>query len=166
MIRELCERLGVLETRVVEDEREAETYWTARSNLYPLLMSFLKKVIVEDVTVPRHRMSEFVKSVEAISAETGVAIGVSGHAGDGNMHPSILMGEISDELEKKANDAIDKIVKAGLRLGGCISGEHGIGVHKAPYIVEELGERQIALFKSIKKAMDPKGIMNPGKIWV
>lgn len=166
LIQHLCEELGAMEVRLVQDKKEADTYWMARSNLYPLLMSFLKKVIVEDVTVPRHRMSEFVKSVEKISADTGVAIGISGHAGDGNMHPSILMGEVTDELEKKANGAIEQIIKSGLALGGCISGEHGIGLHKAPYVIEELGQRQIDLFKTIKNAIDPKGIMNPGKIWV
>lgn len=166
LIQHLCEELGAMEVRLIQDKKEADTYWMARSNLYPLLMSFLKKVIVEDVTVPRHRMSEFVKSVEKISADTGVAIGISGHAGDGNMHPSILMGEVTDELEKKANGAIEQIIKSGLALGGCISGEHGIGLHKAPYVIEELGQRQIDLFKTIKNAIDPKGIMNPGKIWV
>ena len=150
----------------MEDKKEAATYWKARSSLYPLLMSFLKKVIVEDVTVPRNRIPEFVKSIEKIAASTGVAIGVSGHAGDGNMHPSVLMGDVTEEMEKKAQDAIRQIVACGLELGGSISGEHGIGIHKAEFILQEMGGRQIELFKTIKKAIDPKGIMNPGKIWI
>ena len=164
-IRTIGETLEVMETRVVESKKEAATYWKARSNLYPLLMSFLKKVIVEDVTVPRDRIPAFVQAVEVISAETGVAIGVSGHAGDGNMHPSILMDDMSKEMEEKAQAAIRKIVSCGLELGGSISGEHGIGIHKAEFIIQELGRRQVEVFKSIKQAIDPKGIMNPGKIW-
>ncbi|MBU0994248.1 MAG: FAD-binding protein [Proteobacteria bacterium] len=165
-IKYVCEDVDVMEIRVVEDKKEAASYWKARSSLYPLVLSFVKKVIVEDVTVPRNRIPEFVKSIEKISASTGIAIGVSGHAGDGNMHPSVLMGDVSEEMEKKAQDAIRQIVACGLELGGSISGEHGIGIHKAEFILQEMGARQIELFKSIKKAIDPEGIMNPGKIWI
>lgn len=165
-VKAVCEALSVMEIRIVDDKKEAASYWKARSSLYPLLMSFLKKVIVEDVTVPRNRIPEFVKAVEKIAASTGVAIGVSGHAGDGNMHPSILMGEISDEMEKKAHRAIEEIVACGLELGGSISGEHGIGIQKREFVMREMGARQVSLFKAIKEAFDPKGIMNPGKIWL
>jgi len=94
-----------------------------------------------------------------------VVLGIAGHAGDGNMHPSILLPEVDREAEKEAEETIKKVIRLGLSLGGTVSGEHGIGFHKAEFLHWELGETQIRLLKRIKKAFDPKGIMNPGKLW-
>jgi glycolate oxidase len=93
-------------------------------------------------------------------------IGLAGHAGDGNMHPSVLFTEVNPDSLAKSKIAIDRLIQAGLGLGGTISGEHGIGAHKAEYLAWELGDIQIELMKRIKFAFDPKGIMNPGKIWM
>ncbi len=164
-VKELCSKMNAMDIRVIEDENEAETYWEARKNLYPLIMNVFKKVITEDITVPRDRLPDFVRSVQNISSTLGIFIGLGGHAGDGNIHPLIGFPQVTEELEKKAASAIEQIVKAGLELGGTISGEHGIGLHKAAFLVWEKGETQIELMKRIKKAFDPKGIMNPGKIW-
>ncbi|MDD3894904.1 MAG: FAD-linked oxidase C-terminal domain-containing protein, partial [Syntrophomonadaceae bacterium] len=103
---------------------------------------------------------------QAIAAEEGVMIGLAGHAGDGNMHPSVLFSQVTPELLAKAEIAIDRLTRAGLDMGGTISGEHGIGIHKARYLSWELGDIQIELMKRIKQAFDPKGIMNPGKLWL
>jgi len=132
---------------------------------YPLALVHMKKVIIEDVVVPRDRLVEFFRAMNALSEKIGIPIGASGHAGDGNVHPSILMPEVTEENEQKAVQAIKEIIKTGLALGGCISGEHGIGLHKSQFIVDELGQRQVDLFKAIKATFDPAGIMNPGKIW-
>jgi len=93
-------------------------------------------------------------------------IDISGHAGDGNFHPTIMLKEINPEIEQIAQQAAEAVVKCALKLGGGISGEHGIGIHKARFSALQLGDRQIALQKQIKKAIDPLGIMNPGKIWL
>ena len=93
-------------------------------------------------------------------------IGLAGHAGDGNMHPSVLFTQITPEILEKADIAVDRLIRAGLDMGGTISGEHGIGIHKSKYLEWELGLVQIELMKGIKKVFDPKGIMNPGKIWM
>ncbi|MBW1681765.1 MAG: FAD-binding protein [Deltaproteobacteria bacterium] len=164
-LRSVCDRLEAMELRIIGDEREAETYWRARRNLAPTLLRLFKKMIVEDVTVPRDRIPDFVRALQSISASLGLIIGIGGHAGDGNIHPSIMFPEINDDLEAKAKEAVRRIVRTGLEMGGTISGEHGIGLHKAEFLVWELGEAQIALLKRIKKAFDPRGIMNPGKIW-
>lgn len=164
-IREMCIDMRTKETRIIEDEHEAASYWKARSNLYPLMLTMMKRVITEDVTVPRSRIPDLVRHIQAVAAEIGVSIGIAGHAGDGNMHPTILQSEINEEINAKAKSAIDSIIKKGLEIGGTISGEHGIGIHKSEYLPWELGDVQIQLMKRIKKAFDPRGIMNPGKIW-
>jgi len=122
-------------------------------------------VNTEDITVPRNRLPELVRGVQAISESIGIQIALGGHAGDGNIHPTVLQMEISDEMNKKAKLAIDELIRLGLDLGGAISGEHGIGIHKAEYLEWELGPQQVGLMRRIKAAFDPKGIMNPGKIW-
>jgi glycolate oxidase len=164
-IETICRDMGVNDIRVVEDEVEAKSYWEARSKLYPLLVSFFKQIIAEDVTVPRDKFPELLRALPEISAATGLLIGAAGHAGDGNVHPSILLGEINEEVKKKTEEAIDMIINKAIDLGGCISGEHGIGLHKAAFLEKSIGKRQVELLKQIKNAIDPAGIMNPGKIW-
>ncbi len=165
-IREICTRMGAVDVRMIQDEQEAATYWKARYNLWTMSLAMMKKVISEDVTVPRDRIPEFVQAVEEISASLSkVFIGIGGHAGDGNMHPTVLFPEVSREAEEEARRTIERIVRAGLALGGTVSGEHGIGFHKAEFLEWELGVVQLELLKRIKKVFDPQGILNPGKIW-
>ncbi|MCB2190155.1 MAG: FAD-binding protein [Deltaproteobacteria bacterium] len=160
-----CRDMGAMDVRVVSQPEEAAVYWMVRSRLYPLVVSRFKRLVTEDVTVPRDRIPEFAAKVQRIAEETGLSMGLTGHAGDGNMHPTIRMDEISDELQQRADQGMAKVIKAGLALGGVISGEHGVGVHKAQFLELELGQEQIKLMQRIKKAFDPKGIMNPGKLW-
>lgn len=164
-IQEVCAEMKAREVRVIENEAEADSYWLARSRLYPLIMTVYKRAVTEDVTVPRRRIPDFVRSIQQISASMGIGIGIAGHAGDGNIHPTILCSEISPEMEAKANDAVARIIREGLKLGGTISGEHGVGLHKAEFIAEEMGAATISLMRRIKQAFDPLGIMNPSKIW-
>lgn len=165
-IKDISYDWNAKEVRLIDDEKAAGTYWNARSNIYPFLMTVFKRVISEDVTVPRNQIPAFVRGVQSIAETLGIMIGLAGHAGDGNMHPTVLQTEISDEIAEKAQIAIDQIVKTGLELSGTISGEHGIGIHKQVYLEWEFGNDQIELMKRIKYAFDPKNIMNPGKIWM
>lgn len=165
-MKSLCEKMGVVDVRVIEDEKEADTYWDARHKLWSMSMALMKKVISEDVAVPRDRVPDFIRAIQQISSSLSrVILGVGGHAGDGNMHPTILFAEVDEEAEREAQATIERIVRTGLDLGGTISGEHGIGLHKSEFLAWELGDVQVELLKRIKKAFDPKGIMNPGKIW-
>ena len=165
-MKSLCARMGVIALRVIEKEKEAQSYWKARYNLWTMSLTLMKKVITEDVAVPRDRVPDFVQAIQEISSSlTKVVLGIGGHAGDGNMHPTILFPEVNEEAEKEAQAAIKRIIRTGLDLGGTISGEHGIGLHKSEFLAWELGDVQVELLKRIKKAFDPKGIMNPGKIW-
>jgi len=131
-----------------------------------MIQTIFERATTEDITVPRNKLPELVRAVQAIAAAEGVMIGLAGHAGDGNMHPSVLFPQVTPEALEKSEIAIDKLIRAGLDMGGTISGEHGIGIHKAKYLAWELGDIQIELMKRIKQAFDPRGIMNPGKIWM
>lgn len=164
-IERLCNDLGALRVRVIDNEKEAESYWLARAKLMALAYEFIKKMISEDVTVPRNRLPELVRSIREIATETGAMIGLAGHAGDGNIHPNILMPEITEEAERSGQEAIELIMLKALELGGTISGEHGVGWHKANFVPIECGALQVELMKKIKRVFDPAGIMNPGKIW-
>ncbi len=169
-VEKLCACKSVLEVRVVEDEERAASYWKARSNLRSMALVMFKKVITEDVTVPRDRLPEYYRSVQNIMAplsSSGLLGGMGGHAGDGNVHPSIVFAaDPTEEMYELARSAVERIIRSGLDLGGTISGEHGIGMLKAGFLEWELGQAQVALLKRIKEAFDPKGIMNPGKIWL
>ena len=165
-IQGICSQMKPREFKVIDDEKQAEGIWTARKNLSPLILRIYEKSITEDVTVPRNKIPEMVKAVSDIGAQLGVPTGMGGHAGDGNIHPGVQIMEVTPEAEKKAEEAIRMIVEKGIELGGTVSGEHGIGLHKSQFLEKELGKEQIALMKRIKYAFDPKGIMNPGKIWM
>lgn len=165
-IKEICREMKAREVREVKDEKTARVYWNARANMYPLIMTIFNRVTTEDITVPRSRIPDLVRAVQEIAASVGIMIGLAGHAGDGNMHPTVLQTEINDEMALKAKQAIELMIRRGLELGGTISGEHGIGIHKQEYLAWELDQVQIELMKRIKTAFDPRGIMNPGKIWV
>lgn len=165
LIRSIAGKMGAREFRLIEDKKQADGIWKARKNLAALILRVFKKSIGEDVTVPRDKIPDMVRAVKEIGQKIGVPTGMSGHAGDGNIHPGVQLMEITPEMEKKAEEAIRLIIEKGIELGGTVSGEHGIGLHKSAYIEKELGPIQIELMKRIKKAFDPKGIMNPGKIW-
>lgn len=165
VIREICREMKARDLREIDDEKVARVYWNARANMYPLMMTLFTRVTTEDITVPRNLIPALVRSVQEIAASVGIMIGLAGHAGDGNMHPTILQSEVNDEIAAKAKQAIDLMIRRGLELGGTISGEHGIGIHKQEYLAWELDQVQIELMKRIKTAFDPRGIMNPGKIW-
>jgi glycolate oxidase len=165
-IKEICRDMKAREVREVKDEKAAQSYWNARANMYPLIMTIFNRCTSEDITVPRSRIPDLVRAVQEIAASVGIMIGLAGHAGDGNMHPTILQTEINDEMAEKAKQAIELMIRRGLELGGTISGEHGIGIHKQEYLAWEFDQVQIELMKRIKTAFDPRGIMNPGKIWV
>ena len=164
-IKSISSQMKAREVKVIEDAKQAAGIWKARKNLSPLILRIYQKSISEDVTVPRDKIAQMVKAVSEIGAQLGITTGMSGHAGDGNIHPGVQIMEVTPEAERKAEEAIKLIIEKGLELGGTVSGEHGIGLHKSAYLIRELGRDQIELMKRIKYAFDPRGILNPGKIW-
>jgi glycolate oxidase len=119
----------------------------------------------EDISVPRDAFPEIVRRIRMIAEKHNIMIVVYGHAGDGNIHPSVLCDLSKPGEEERVHDAVSDIFDAALAVGGTLSGEHGIGITKRPYIANALGEGGVKALKAVKQGLDPKGILNPGKIW-
>jgi len=156
---------GARIARLAKDENEANTYWKARSAGFAAIYSAARTVIAEDVTVPRDRLSEFIDKLDEISKKSGFAIVLIGHAGDGNIHPSVFTNSQEKEDLDRLQDTLTAIFEAALELGGTLSGEHGIGLEKKRLLSRALDPRAIDIMRNIKGILDPNNIMNPDKIW-
>jgi len=148
-----------------ETPEEAERLWEARRSALAALSRLKPTTILEDITVPRSKIPDMVRAIERISEETGILIGTFGHAGDGNLHPTILTDERNEAEMRKAHEAAERIFKTAIELGGTLSGEHGIGLSKAPFLRLEIQEPTMSAIKALKRAFDPQGILNPGKAY-
>ena len=144
---------------------KSEKIWKARRAVLPALTRVSPTVILEDVTVPRSRLPEMVARIERISERYALTIAVFGHAGDGNLHPTFLIDRKEPDDLKRLNAGISEMMRACIDLGGTISGEHGIGVDKMPFLKLELGKAGYDIMKKLKDSLDPKSIMNPGKMF-
>jgi glycolate oxidase len=157
--------MGVLETRVAETSEESEAIWKVRRSVSPSLRKLNPHKFNEDIVVPRSRVPEMIRSLEAISNRYGVPIVNFGHAGDGNIHVNVMVNLEEPGMREKVQEALNEIFRTTVDLGGSVSGEHGIGTAKAPYIGMELDQATLATMRAIKRALDPLNIMNPGKIF-
>ncbi|HSR12566.1 MAG TPA: FAD-linked oxidase C-terminal domain-containing protein, partial [Thermodesulfobacteriota bacterium] len=164
-IRKICQSNGAIDTKVAKDKKESEDLWKARRAVSSAVVKLNPTKINEDVTVPRSKVAEILRRVEAISKTHELIIVNFGHAGDGNIHVNVLIDKRKPGEQEKANLAVKEIFQAALDLGGTLSGEHGIGTTKAPYLAMELGDMGIQVMKRIKKSFDPNNILNPGKIF-
>ena len=151
--------------RVAETQAETDELWAIRRGLSSAVAAMAPNRLGEDISVPRDAFPEAVRRLKEISRKSGLAIAVFGHAGDGNLHPSVLCDLSNPAEEKLAHQVVGEIFDAALAVGGTLSGEHGIGITKKPYIYKALGAAGVAALQSVKRALDPKGILNPGKIW-
>jgi glycolate oxidase len=157
---------GAAQVDTPGDAAEADLLWEIRRSTSAALYSLSPGKLNEDVCVPRSRLLDLFEGVSEISHRYEVAIACFGHAGDGNIHVNVLY-DVEDESERsRAEGAVEDIFKHVLALGGSISGEHGIGTAKARFLSWEMGEKEIALMRGIKKLLDPNNILNPGKIFV
>jgi len=157
--------LGVLETRVAETADESEAIWKIRRSVSPSLRNLNPHKFNEDIVVPRSRVPDMIRALEGIASRYGVPIVNFGHAGDGNIHVNVMVDLNEPGMEDKAHQALHEIFRTTVDLGGSVSGEHGIGTAKAPYISMELDQATLAAMRAIKQALDPNNIMNPGKIF-
>ena len=164
-IRAICEANGSRKTSIAESEQEAADLWKARKSISPALFRLGPDKMNEDIVVPRSRIPEMVRWIDDLRRRTGLQMVTFGHAGDGNIHFNIMLDKNDKAVLDKARTAVEELFRHTLKLGGTLSGEHGVGITKAPYLSLELGEEEIALMKRIKAAFDPKGILNPGKIF-
>ena len=130
----------------------------------PPALERLGDVLLDDVAVPRSRVATFIDGCDAISAQYDLVIGVMGHAGDGNMHPTIVFDGADADQRARAVAAFDAILELGLSLGGTITGEHGVGALKAHWLEREIGPVSLSVHQAVKQALDPRGILNPGAV--
>jgi glycolate oxidase len=146
------------------DETEAEALFAARRLAYPAVER-LGPVLAEDVCVPRTLVAEMLERVERAGREHDTTIATVAHAGDGNLHPMILLPAGDEAARERAERAFDRIVEDALALGGTVTGEHGVGLTKKRGLRQELSPEVMALHHAVKAALDPAGILNPGKVF-
>ena len=163
-IEKVFRQNGCKEFKIAKDEQEASDIWFARRNASPALSVYGSKKLNEDVTVPRAVLPQLLEKFYAIAKKYDVKIPCFGHTGDGNVHTNVMVDGSNEEEVKKAYKAIEEVFAATVELGGTLSGEHGIGLAKAPYMHMAFSDEEMALFKSIKMAFDPNNILNPAKM--
>ncbi len=159
----LCEVAGATEVVEASDASESTMLLAARRMAYPA-MERLGAVIVDDVAVPRSRLAELLDGVERIGNDCELIVGVIGHAGDGNMHPNIVVPHGDKAALERGRHAFDAIMALGLDLGGTVSGEHGVGLLKRDWLEVELGPVAVRVSKAVRDAFDPHRILNPDKV--
>jgi glycolate oxidase len=165
MIAGICREHGARKVRVAKDEAERASLWKARRSVSPALARKAPNKLGEDITVPRSAIPEAIRQLKAVSMKYGLPIVIFGHAGDGNLHPNILFDKRDPEQWKKVEQLVAEEFDIALRLGGTLSGEHGVGALKRPYMRKALGDVSIDIQKHIKAALDPLNILNPGKVF-
>lgn len=147
-----------------ETAEERDGIFAARRSALPALAQLSATTILEDATVPRTEIPKMIAKVQELAKKYNLKIGTFGHAGDGNLHPTILADEKNEAEMKRVHKAVDEMFEFALSVGGTLSGEHGIGVAKKKYMVDEFGQEGMNCMRAIKKALDPNSIMNPTKM--
>jgi len=157
---------GCKEFRVAKNEEESNEIWYARRNASPSITIYGSKKINEDISVPRSKLPEALNRIYEIGKKYNLTIPCFGHAGDGNIHVNVMVDGSNEDEVKRGYDAVEEIFKAVVDMGGTLSGEHGIGLSKAPFMNIAFSEAELNLFKKIKEAFDPNRILNPGKMGI
>ena len=157
--------LGILDVQVAETADESEAIWQVRRAVSASLRHMNPHKFNEDIVVPRSRVPEMIRALEALSARYAVPIVNFGHAGDGNIHVNVMVDLHQEGMRETVQQILEEIFRITVSLKGSVSGEHGIGTAKAPFIGLELDAPTIAVMQAVKKALDPNNIMNPGKIF-
>ncbi len=165
LVKEVFRRNNALGVDIGVTEEEQKRLWKGRKSITPALASIKPNVIDEDICVPVSKLLELFKGIGEISRELAIDIATYGHAGDGNLHPDVLFDKRKPEEVEKAVEAVKRMRKLTLRLGGTITGEHGIGLRRASSLPMEHSPEALEAMKAIKKALDTNNIMNPGKIF-
>ncbi|MGV9982060.1 FAD-binding oxidoreductase [Micromonospora wenchangensis] len=171
-IAEVCTAAGAQEVYAATDAAEAAALLQARRLAHPAMEKFAVDtypggnggLIIDDVAVPRGALATLLDGVARIATECGVPIGVVGHAGDGNLHPNIVVDRADPASLERGRRAFDEIIRLGLELGGTCTGEHGVGLLKRDWLAREIGPVGVRVHQAIKAALDPAGLFNPGKV--
>ncbi len=163
-IGEVATRCGATDVVEADDPAEGEILLAARRCVLTALEAY-GTTLVDDVCVPRTRLGDFLDGIEAIGGARDVMIGTVAHAGDGNTHPNVVFDPADAAQAERARLAFGEIMDLGLRLGGTITGEHGVGILKREWLEREVGPVSLSVHRAVKAALDPRGILNPGKVF-
>jgi glycolate oxidase len=163
---EICRQEKALTVQLAKDTQEALQLAGARRAALPSLSRLKPTTILEDVSVPPSHLADMLAELSRIREEYKIEIGVFGHAGDGNLHPTILTDERNTEEMARVSQAIGRIFAKAIALGGTVSGEHGIGISKMPYLSLQYRGPELDIMRRIKQCLDPENIFNPGKIFL
>jgi glycolate oxidase len=164
-VREICIHSGAIHFQAASGREEVERLWEARRNISLSLSKLAPAKVSEDIVVPRSRLAELVSFLDRLGRKHELPIAAFGHAGDGNIHVNIMLDKDNASEVRSANAAVEGLFRKVIEMGGTISGEHGIGITKAPYVGMEITSPALELMLRLKKAFDPSGILNPGKIF-
>jgi glycolate oxidase len=152
------------EVKQAKDQAEAADLWQARKSAYAVLARIQTHFVLEDVTVPMGNVAALLKGIQEIAARNQVQIATFGHAGDGNLHPQILYDGYNKDEVKRMETAVAELFQLSIDLNGTLTGEHGVGIAKAPFMKLEHDEIEMAAMRAVKHAFDPENILNPGKM--
>jgi len=161
----ICRELGASSVEVAANAAERDALWAARRAVSPALGRLKPNKLGEDIVVPKSQVPAMIAAVGEIARRHDLPIPVFGHAGDGNLHPNILFDLRSPEEVRRVELAARDIFRAAIELGGTLSGEHGIGTLKREFMEEAQGATAIELARAIKRVFDPRGLLNPGKLY-
>jgi len=161
----LAKQHGAREVKMAADEAEGARLASARRSAFSALARMKPTTILEDVTVPRSELARMVAHINAVAKKHNLLIGTFGHMGDGNLHPTFLTNERDTEEMHRVELALEEIVDETLRLGGTITGEHGVGLAKKAFLKRQMGDGSYELMRNIKRALDPQALLNPGKVF-
>lgn len=164
IIKNVFEQNGATGFKVAKNEEESADIWFARRNCSQAITCYGSLKLNEDITVPRSKLPELLEKIKEISAKFKVTTPCFGHTGDGNVHTNVMVDRDDPDAVKRGHEAITEIFKVAVELGGTLSGEHGIGISKAPFMSLAFSDEEMNLFRTIKKAFDPNGILNPNKM--
>ena len=164
-MEEIARKNGALEVRVAKDDAEATKLATARRSAFSALARVAPTTILEDATVPRSELAKMIRFVAAVAKKYNLRIGTFGHMGDGNLHPTFLTDERNKEEMHRIEEAFHEIFDEAIRLGGTITGEHGVGLAKKSFLPKFAGDAQMRVMRELRRALDPQGILNPGKMF-
>ena len=162
---EICRSFGAHNIKTAEGEEERNSLWKLRRSISPSLTRLASGKINEDVAVPRGKIADLVAFAEKLSAELGLTMPVYGHAGDGNLHVNFIFDRDNPQEAAKAHRGVETILSEVVKMGGTISGEHGIGLTKRGYLSFQLSPESLALQRRLKGLFDPGNLINPGKIF-
>ena len=164
-MEEIARKNAAVDVRVARDDAEATRLATARRSAFSALARVSPTTILEDATVPRSELAGMIRFVAAVAAKYKLRVGTFGHMGDGNLHPTFLTDERNHDEMHRVEEAFKEIFDEAIRLGGTITGEHGIGVSKKSFLPKFAGDAQMRVMRELRRALDPNGILNPGKMF-